>query len=1130
MKSFIQAAISQPITVAVGVLLSVFAGILAIALVPVRMTPEISSVVVSVTTNWESASAEEIESDIIEEQEKVLGEVSGLLSMISESAAGQGSIRLEFETGTDIERANQEVLQKLDEVPGYPDGVLQPVVEPIDIESVDWIAWAGLSSSDPDFPAETLSDLMERRIKPQFERIPGISQVGIRGAVQSELHIIVDPEALAQRQMTYAQLRGAIQAANANFSGGRIEDGKRDLRLRATGRFGDLESVETTVVRRDSDGTVLLGDVARVEIAYKEPTSWVRARGYRMPFFNFQLERGSNLLETMEALQSEFAALNAPDGLLEKEARNLGIDGSLKIVQTFDSTVYVADALELVKSNLLVGGLLATITLLFFLRSLRTVGIIAIAIPTSVLTSLVVLVLLGRSINIISLAGLAFAIGMVVDNAIVVIENIYRHLEMGKSARKAALEGTTEVAGAVFASTMTTLIVFAPILMIQETAGQLFRDIALAIMAAVGLSLIVSLTVIPTAAGRLLRGEGEKDGDSSFDRLFSNRFFRILGMPFRPIMWVFVSLPDWVAGLVSRVNRNWFTRLAVIALFILVTVVGTARLLPPRDYLPAGNRELIYGLVFPPPTYNLDQLSDIGEDIEAQVRPYWLATEDKFEIEGVVRGEPSAGVDERPAIPESPGSDVMITPPPLDQYFLVSFEGRMFQVARSADKKRVVDAKPLMQQAASGIPDSFGFAFQAPLFRVAGTTGSAVKLDIKGNDLDSIGQTAGKFLGVLRNKFGPASVQSSPPNFAFPVEEVRLIPDDDRLQEMGMTRTDLGLAVQAAGEGILLFRDYEQNGELKDIKLINEGAFAERPFESLLNTPVATPSGQVTDLRSLSKLKKVQGPDQIRHVDRLRAVTLEVTPPPGKALEDVISEMEGIITQMRNEGSVPPGVQVQIAGSAGALAEITTALIGDGTFFATLTSSVVLALFVIYLLLVILFQSWSYPLVILLSVPLATFGGFLGLAIVHQWSLADKYMPVQQLDVLTMLGFIILAGIVVNNAILIVHQALNFLNENPEMNGDDAITESVRSRVRPILMSTLTSVGGMLPLVVLPGSGSELYRGLGAVVVGGLAVSTIFTMILVPAVLSIIFNLTKKSGVPTPITEGPSAEAEPIGA
>ena len=1107
----IATAISQPITVAVATLLAVFAGILAVTVVPIRMTPEVSSVVVSVTTNWESASADEVESDIIEEQEKVLGEVTGLISLTSTSANGQGSIRMEFETGTDIEKATSDALQKLDEVPGYPDGVLQPTVEPVDIDSVDYIAWIGLASTDPDFPAETLNDLMERRIRPRFERIDGISQVGVRGSVQSELHIIVDPVAMAQRGITYAALRQAITSANANFSGGKLADGKRDIRVRATGRFQDPESVEDMVVRRSDSGTIYLRDIATVETAFKEPTSWVRARGIQMPFFNFQLERGANLLESMETLRNEVKKLNAPGGLLAQEARDLGMSGTLELVQTYDSTTYVEDAIDLVRSNILVGAVLATLTLLFFLRSLRTVGIIALAIPVSVIASLVVLVALGRSINIISLAGLAFAVGMVVDNAIVVIENIYRHLEFGKKPRQAALDGSKEVAGAVVASTMTTLIVFAPILLIQETAGQLFRDIALAIMVSVGLSMIVSLTLIPAAAARFL-SPPKKDGDSSFDRLFSGKFFRIIGAPFRPIAKLFNSLPRIIGGTVGWLIAGTLRRLTVVIVFLLITFFGVKVLLPPLDYLPSGNRNLVIGLLFPAPSYNLEALKETGKRMEATIAPAWEATEDKFQVEKIMRGsERDPDQDSRVEVPRPYGQPGTVMPPPLDHYFLVSFEGRMLQVAISADKKRVIDTIPLLNQATAGgaAPDTIAFAFQVPLFRVAGTTGSAIKIDIKGNDLDSVSKTATGLFMTFFQKFGPGKVNTSPPNFNQPLEELRVVPNDERLRELGMTRTDLGLAVQAAGEGILLFRDFEKNGELKDMKVITQGALEKRPFEALLSTPVATPGGRIVDLSSLATLQKTLGPEQIRHVDRLRAVTIEVTPPTGMALEQAIEKVEGIIAAQQASGAIAPGVQVQIAGSSDALGEIKEALLGDGSFFGLFTSSLFLALFVVYLLMVVLFQSWSYPLVIILSVPLATVGGLLGLFLVHHASLANPYMPVQNMDVLTILGFVILAGVVVNNAILIVHQTINFMKEDPSRDPNEAIRESVTSRVRPILMSTLTSVGGMLPLVLLPGSGSELYRGLGAVVVGGLAVSTVFTMFLVPTVLSLVFSFSK---------------------
>jgi len=1121
-KALLAGLIRQPITVAVGTLLSVFAGILAITQVPVRMTPEVSSIVIAVTTNWENASAEEIESDIIEEQERVLGEVTGLASMTSTSAAGQGTVRMEFETGTDINAAQAEVLQKLDEVPGYPPGVLQPVVEDIDPESVDYIAWIGMFSTDPEFDPGKLYDFMERNIKPRFERIPGISQVGVNGATASELQIIVDPQALAQRGVTFAELRRGITEANANFSGGKIELGKRDFRVRATGRFESPESAGDMVIFRDEQGPVYLRDVATIRQDWKEPTSWVRARGHRGSFFNYQLQRGANLLETMRLLKEEVAALNAPGGLLEERARTLGLDGKLELVQTYDSSTYVEDAFQLVKSNLILGGILAAVTLLFFLKSLRTVGIIAIAIPVSVIASFVVLVAMGRSINIISLAGLAFAVGMVVDNAIVVIENIYRHLDMGKKPMDAALQGTSEVSGAVLASTLTTVVVFAPILLIQEQAGQLFRDIALAIMASVAISLVVSITVIPVAAGKWLSQKNTEGGPSSFDRIFGGKFFAVLGAPFRPLTWLFNRLPDICADAVTFITATWPRRLAVIGIFSAVTLIGTRVLLPPLDYLPSGNRNVVFGLLIPPPGYNLETLSQMGKRVEDRIRPMWEATDDKFGIEKL-ESNGKERKDTRQPVAIAPGSDQMVMPPPLEQYFLVSSEGRMFQVGISADKKRVIDAIPAFNQATSGTaaPDTFAFTFQMPLFRLGGATGSAIQIDFKGRDLDAVSAGAGATFGALMGKFGPGTIKPEPANFAFPLDELRIVPNDERLRELGMTRSDLGLAVQAGGDGIVLFRDYEQNGELKDIKILTERNEDAPPIDSLLDLPIATPSGDIVDLRSIASLDRVRGPDQIRHVDRERAVTLELTPPPGTPLETVIEQVNDLVAGMKAQGAIPAGVDVSLAGSAGKLADIRNALLGDGTMVGFLTSSLFLAFIVIYLLMVVLFQSWTYPLVIMLSVPLATFGGFLGLAILHWWSTADRYLPVQNLDMLTILGFVILAGVVVNNAILIVHQALNFMNQE-NLDPQKAVIESVRSRVRPILMSTLTSVGGMMPLVLMPGAGSELYRGLGAVVVGGLTVSTVFTVFLVPAVLSVIFALkdptSETDGSPEPAT------------
>ncbi|WP_404395048.1 efflux RND transporter permease subunit [Pseudoalteromonas phenolica] len=1089
----VKAAVKQPISVVVAVILSVLAGILAFTKVPVQMTPTVDSVVVSVRTFWENASPEEIESDVVIEQEKVLSDVTGLVSLTSISQNSAAQLRLEFETGTDINKAQAEVVQKLNEVPAYPMGVSQPTVEGVDPMSVDYIAWVGLAATDPNFDNTTLYDFMERRLRPRLENIKGISKVGMMGAREQELQIRVDPVKLANFGVTYSQLVDAIQLSNTSYSGGRLPDGKNDIRVKAHGRFSDVSEVKNIVLRRDNNGPVYISDVAEVVIDYKDMTDWVRARGVKMPFFNFQLTRGANLLEAMNALKAEMAELNKPGGMLEQHAKKLGINGTFELVLTWDSSTYVENAIDLVQSNIVVGGMLAVFTLLLFLRSLRTIGVIAIAIPISVIASVVVLVALGRSINIVSLAGMAFAVGMVVDNAIVVIENIFRHLEMGKRPLKASVDGTQEVAGAVFASTMTTLVVFIPILTISDSAGQLFRDISLAIMAAVFISFIVSILVIPVAGSYFLRMRTEsKQVEINFKW-------------FKAVETKAAKLPETIGAIFTYLTETTKRKLIVISSFAVITLAGIAILIPPLDYLPKGNRNFAFGFMVPPPGYNLDQISEIGDRIEQKLRPAWELTEDKYQAEQYLRQGERATEADRPTIQLMDGS--MIDAPKVDHYFLVAMGGQVLHGLIPQDPIKTVDSVDFLNQTLMGVnaPDVIGFAFQFPLFSTGGTTGSAIQIDLVGDDLEQITQSATALLFKLIGTYGPYATIPEPANFILPTPELSIKPLDERLAELNMSRRDLGLAVQTNGDGVILMNSFAIGGELKDLKVVTQAQQSDYPIESLMQLPIATPGSAVIDLQSIALVERTQTADQIKHVARQRAITLQFTPPAGMPLEQAINSVNAMVSELKSQGAMSQYVDVNMAGSAGKLADLKNALLGDGSLFGTLSSSMFLAMFVVYLVMVILFQNWKYPLVILVTVPLATLGGFMGLSAVHWASVFDRYTPIQNLDVLTLLGFVILAGVVVNNAILIVHQALNNQKERG-MNGQLAIRSSVESRVRPIMMSTLTSVGGMLPLVLMPGAGSELYRGLGAVVVGGLVVSTIFTLILVPVLLSFLMK------------------------
>ena len=1116
----VEGSVRQPVTVIVCVLLVVLAGVLALRKLPIQLTPTVSSTIVSVSTFWEGASPAEVERSIVEKQEEKLQGVAGIQQMTSVSSQGSGRVRLEFAVGTDPDAALREVSDKLRQVQSYPPNVDQPVVEASDPENRDYIAWIVLEGGEGDvnpdgtpFDIRTLQDFAEDRVKPRLERVDGVSEVNCLGGRERELQIRFDAQKLAQRGLTADDLIAAVAAANRNASAGTVREAKNDVVVRAVGQFERPEQVAAVVIALRDGRPILVGDVAEIVVSYKKPASFVRSSGHHVIAINVQQEVGSNIVEVMRGVRAAVDEMNGEGGLLATESARRGFKDPLKLKTVYDQTTYIDDALALVRDNIWQGGLLATITLILFLRSPRAIAIIAVAIPISLVGTVVVLLALGRTVNVISLAGLAFAVGMLVDNSIVVLENIWRHMEMGKNPVRAAIDATSEVWGAVLGSTLTTVVVFVPILLIQDEVGQLFRDIAIALSVSVFLSMIVAITVVPAAAARLLKPL--RSGTAS---LTENG-------------WV-GRLSTGIARLLYRVSRYRTASIAIALVLTTLSIVGSYFLVPPQDYLPRGNRNLVFGLILAPPGTSIEQQETMAKRIESEIRPYWEAA--SLPSGSSERAAAEAALPKVPVSPWMTWKDgTEIQPSPIDNYFVVGFSGTMFHGGVSADGLRAGANEYLMNHATRPevLPGTLAFAFQVPLFRTGGSSGGAVRVDFTGDDLDAVTSAAGATFGRLMGAFGPGSIQPDPPSFNLPGPEVRLVPNHRALAEAGLSPAQLGTAVLAAGDGAIV-GDYRLGGESIDMKVVDArsalaaGSGASRDLGELPDTPVATPIGRAVQLRSLASLERGTAPTQINHVDRQRSVSLQVTPSPGMALNDAIASIERTLAEAREQGAIPPTVRTTVAGSASKLASIRKTLLGDGSLIGLVASSMFLALLVCYLVMVVLFQSFKLPIVILFSVPLASVGGFAALFAVFIWSLGVPLMPMQTLDVLTMLGFVILIGVVVNNAILIVHQARNFMQGTGDETPSDlafrglpgapkvgrgvplparaAIAESVRTRIRPILMSSLTSVTGLLPLILAPGAGSELYRGLGAVVAGGLLVSTIFTIVLVPLVMSLV--------------------------
>ncbi|MEO1235717.1 MAG: efflux RND transporter permease subunit [Planctomycetota bacterium] len=1092
----IRFSITNPVKVTVGVILTVLFGVIALATIPIQLTPNVDEPVITVETNWSGRSPEEVEREIIEEQEEFLKTLSGLRKMSATASTGVASIELEFFIGTDVREARVRVSDKLREVPDYPDGVDEPVIIDADATPDKAIAWIILDSPDPELDLQSVFDFADDRVKPVLERVPGVSRVNVLGGREREVHVRIDPAALAERGVTFNELRSALEFENVNVSAGDLVDGIRDVRVRTLGQYDTLEQIENTVVRYDEAGPVRVKDLGDAVQTLEKRRSFVRANGQSALAINAIRETGANVIEVMAGLREAIAFCN--DNVLPTYA---GDRYQLQMRQVYDETEYIEQAIGLVQSNLVIGGLLAALVLLIYLGKVRPTLIIALAIPVSVLGTFIVMTAAGRNLNVISLAGMAFAVGMVVDNAIVVLENIDRHIHMGKPPRRAAYEATKEVWGAILASTLTTLAVFVPVLTVQEEAGQLFFDISLAICAAVALSLIVSVTVIPTASARWLRPVS--DGHAAAKPALGAR-----------IAAVFAPLPRGYAGLVHRLTeRSAFTvvvRALVIASFTAASVGGSLLLMPPTSYLPNGNQNLIFGIMLTPPAYNIDQAQGIAERIEPNIEPYWSVDT----IEAATAIQPVA----------IPGPDPSAPPvfypavPPVENYFFVRSGPIIFMGARSTDDELVAPLGTVLDNAMAGIPGSFGFSSQRSIFGRGASGTSAIDVELVGTDLDALRRSADAVYGELTAAYGFPQVQPEPLNFNLTGPEIQFRPDPIRTGDLGISNRDLGDAVRALVDGLEI-GDYRLEGESIDL-LLTRHPDVVATTDRLPATPLAVRdsdgTARVLPVSALGQFVPATAPQQINRIDGLRSITFNVTPPPEIPLAQAVADIETSLAGLADQRAIDPTVVARTAGSADKLSEVRGALLGDWTGFnldslrSLVTSRMFLAVLIVFLVMAALFESFLYPLVILFAVPLAAAGGFVGLALMHAVN------PQQQLDTLTMLGFVILIGVVVNNAILIVHQSLNFMRprkretapgvfeEEPAMDPRDALREAVRTRVRPIFMTTTTSVCGMLPLVLMGGSGSELYKGLGSVVVGGLLVATVFTLVVVPLLFSLV--------------------------
>lgn len=1016
-------SINEPVKIIVSVFIILLFGFIGLYQMPYQLSPSLVVPEITVTTIWTGATPYEIEREIVEEQENVFKGIPNLVEMESTSSSGRGQISLKFKLGTDIDNALLRVSNKLNEVSSYPENTEKPIISATGAASSP-IIWMTLrSSQDNPNSIYTYRTYFDDEIKQYIERVDGVAELFIFGGTEKEMHVTLKPEKLAAYGLTIGDVANILKKENVNTAAGDLDVGRRSFRIRTVAEFQSPEDIEKIVITSTGQKRIHMSDIATVGFGYSKLTAEIIHNGGEGIGIGVKPVPGTNVLELTDRVEEVVNWLNSE----KLKPRKIYLNW------IYDQRSYIRGAIKLVRTNILIGGTLAIIVLLAFLRSFRSTIVVATSIPISVIGCFILLNMFGRTLNVVSLAGISFAVGMLLDSAIVVLENIDRHRKMGKTPFDAAHQGTKEVWGAILASSLTTVAVFLPVVFIQEEAGQLFRDIAIAVTCAIVISLFVAVSVIPMFSNKLFE---IKNSNTSFKENHLTRFG--------------FSLVDKIMNLVQLSIKNWKTRIITVASLTIFSILLTVFLIPKMEYLPQGNRNFVYSIMVPPPGLSYNERKEIGENIFHSVGPYI--------------GQSNKGL------------------PGIADLLYIGADRFMFMGAISKEQQRAGELVPLFTKTINDIPGMFGVSLQAGIFQTKLGGGRTIVVDVGAEELNTIVLAARTMFGAIRKAIPGAQIRPVP-SIELIYPEINIIPERDRLRAVDMTASELGtdLDVLMDGEKISVFK---QEGHKKiDLILKASNKDFSTP-EELYQALVSTPGGKIIPISSLAKLERTTGVSEIRHLERKRTISLQVTPPKTTSLEDAMDRIrEKLVPYLKSQEAFK-SVDFTLSGEADKLTQTRQAIQWD----------FILAAVIIYLLMAGLFSNFIYPLIILLTLPMAAVGGFLGLKI------ENLLIHPQPLDILTMLGFVILIGVVVNNAILIVHQALN----NVRIHGMDyrqAILESTRTRLRPIYMTTFTSIFGMLPLVVAPGPGSEIYRGIGSVILGGLAISSIFVIFIIPSLL-----------------------------
>ena len=1024
-------------------------GVLAAFRVPVQMIPDLEVRTVSVRTAWPGATPQDVEKEILIEQEDYLRTLPNLQRLESSASSGRAVIELDFPFGVNMTQTLIEVNNALNQVPSYPENVDEPRIfaNSFSANSFMYFAISPLPGNPRNVDMIMMRDFVIDNVRTRLSGVPGVSQVNVSGGAERQIRILLDPTRLADRQLTILDVRNAIRARNRDVSGGEIDGGKRRYLLRTVGRFDSIEALQDMIIDRRGDSLIHLGDIADIELGHSRIQSYSYFNAEPILFTSVNREAGSNVIDI------KYAMLDA----VKRVNRDVLEPNGMRMQLVAEDAGYVEASIRNVWLNLSLGALFATAVMYLFLRSVPATAVGVLGIPICTIAAFIGLLAAGRTINVISLAGVAFAIGMTLDNSIVVIESIELKRREGLDRFQAAVEGVKSVWTAVLASTLTTILVFLPVLFIREEAGQLYSDVAIAISASILASMLVAITLIPTASARLSFGTEHRSHTESALR---------------------ERLLSYIDGLIATRRR----RRATIAVTVIASIAVMLLLTPPAEYLPEGEEPKTFASMSAPPGYNIETMKEIGLELQDYFMQFVDDDPDRFD-----RGEIDV-----------PAIRYLNTRISADGFRIIS------EPVRRADIDELMDA---ITRQYRQYPGMRAFAARGSIISSNDGGTRSINLDVSGPNLGVIYEAALATYRRAEDVFGNPRIQTSPSSLSLSQPMLEVQPDWARAAELGLTASDVGYTVAALTDGAFVDEYFESDDKI-DMYLYGTTG-GQTDVDNLGGLPIYTPQGSILPLDAIATIHETVDTNSIRRINGQRTVTLNIIPPASIPLEEGVEIVrKDVVAYLRETGALPASVNVDISGASDQL---------DATK-AALAANLPVALVIVFLLLVAIFKHWGYPLLIMTTIPLGIAGGIVGLTLLNLVGSALEWLGMgslhQPFDMISMLGFLILMGTVVNNPILIVDRAMQHMKKG-NLSAIDAVREAVASRLRPIAMSTLTTICGLSPLVFIPGAGTELYRGVGAIVLFGILGAALVSVTMLPALtISVLqWNESRKASL-----------------